>query len=132
MGLERIPESAGYRFGDRADARLRVPVSRVGRCWGVCHDVAAMSVDVRESRFTALRGESFDAIAELAQGWDMEYHQLEAGPNPSDMIQLRLDGVDVAWERLTRTVLITGSPPPDSITFGLRLSLIHISEPTRQ
>ena len=118
--LRGSADPAGYRNRGPSGctvARATTPSPCSGR---VALSCAAMSVEIHESHHVVLRGEPFDAIVELGQGWDMEYHQLEAGKNPSDMIQRRLDGVDVAWERLTRTVLITGSPPPDSITFGLR------------
>jgi len=66
-----------------------------------------------------LEGEPFDAIAEMAQGWDMRYDQLEGGRNVCALTQIDLGGVEIGLERVERTVLVRGTPPAGSIVFGL-------------
>ena len=78
-----------------------------------------MPIEVQSPQFVCFTDEPFDAIAEMAQGWDMLYQQLEAGPNPSDLTQLRLGVVDVAREQVKRMVEIHGTAPLGSVVFGL-------------
>lgn len=80
---------------------------------------SSMDVAVPPAQMVSLTEEPFDAIAEQALGWDMRYDQLESGGNRCDLTQLRLGGVDVARERVQRTVSVHGTPPAHSIGFGL-------------
>jgi len=78
-----------------------------------------MSVHAQSPQLVSFSDEPFEAIAEMAQGWDMLYQQLEAGPNTSDLTQLCLGGVDVSRERVSRTVQIHGTAPFGSVAFAL-------------
>lgn len=78
-----------------------------------------MAVHAQSPQLVSFTDEPFDTIAEMAQGWDMRYQQLEPGPNVCAMTQLRLGRVDVGREELSRAVAIQGTAPIGSVVFGL-------------
>jgi hypothetical protein len=68
--------------------------------------------------------EDLDDFASVAEGWDIDFRQLDRGPGPVQMAQMGTDRTRLIGFRFERRYEQRGSSPPGVVTFGLLSALV--------
>ena len=63
--------------------------------------------------------QDFEEAAEMARGWDVEFHQLQAGRSPTDLLQFGSPDFLVSRFSMSRAYDQRGSTPPNMLTFAI-------------
>src|SRR5215475_14559169 len=90
----------------------------------LAHQISANATDAPRRSFlvSVVHAEDVDQLVEKVRGYHLAFTQIDKGPFAAEIVQTELAGVLLSAAQYGRSLIHTGEPPSEKITFAVGMS----------